>query len=965
SYSPALSTSYTTASPLPVVSYSTPKPSLYNVASYSTTPAPYSPTSASYSPSVGGYSPSAVPYSPSPAPYSPSSIPHSPSPIPYSPSPIPYSPSPAPYSPSSIPHSPSPIPHSPSPAPYSPSPVTYSPSGSFASYSSAQPVSYTSHPKLYTPSSTVAPAIVSYSTPAPKTYYPTSTPIPVVQYSTPAPQTYHSASQYSSHSTGSLPVAGFPVYSQHSAGQAQYSAGQAQYSAGQGQYSSGEGAHVYSGQALNPGYIAGQYNQYSQPSHPVNSYSGSAYKTSSGSAARVQYSTSKAPGSYVSSTTEKGAYASPSSTPIAYSTTVSPINTFEYSTTKPLSYQSGASSYSGSQASDYSSSNRLLERINYSKSSNLGYPSANQVYSGTASAEAYSGDEYLPPLESGAVYDVKKPCDHPVPAEPQYGSYVPSQTFLGTGYESLKYSPSPAYPSPSPAYPSPSPAYVSPVSYNVPASYNAESFAYKPIVVQPLPDVSSFKDYFYSSVLPSSYTPAPIAYSTTPAYFSTASPIQYSTPSYVSSSTASPAYVSSYSTPKPVSYTPSVVSSTASPIYESSYVSSYSTPKPYSPTPAPYSPTYVSTTSAPIVDYSFGSSYTPRPVTYTPRPIVSTTATPVVYSTTAKPVTYSAATFESSRIFPSSTPSPPVAYPSTPAPFPVGGPVSYASYSSPPVVYGPSNLQPIRTYQSTGSYDVASYTATPKPCASANALDIADESKANAASLPDGTYVVGIKHQDKVVVVSRLSDFNPLLVEKLGATCDCHAQSQPIKIVRRRKIKSIKSTSANPIDDESKYNSNSIHSYNAYQVDNSPNVSPNVDIVSYNTQEEAEKSEQFHAPAPVHKSQRKYSSKTTLVKTTPSAVSSTTEKSYDEGHSHDGDDTLSITEFGTIECKRAGLFRHPKHCNKFYQCNWDEWKKKFTLHEFKCPIHLAYDSNIGACNWPSKGPACSNGNLLV
>ncbi|KAL1452858.1 hypothetical protein WDU94_007046, partial [Cyamophila willieti] len=429
---------------------------------------------------------------------------------------------------------------------------------------------------------------------------------------------------------------------------------------------------------------------------------------------------------------------------------------------------------------------------------------------------------------------------------------------------------------------------------------------------------------------------APIAYSTTvspvntyssgttPAYFS------YSTPTTPVPPTAQYQYVSSYSTPKPIV-------STVSPIYESSYVSStYSTPKPvtYSIAPA------VSTTPRPIVNYSFGSSYTPKPVTYSSTPFVSTTAAPIVYSTTPTPVSYAA--FESSKIYPTG--------PSVP--------VSFSSYSSPPVVYGPGNLQPIKTYQSTGSYDVQSYTATPKPCAS-NVLDIADESKAAGASnLPDGTYVVGIKHQDKVVIVSRLSDFNPLVVEKLGATCDCHSQSQPIKVVRRRKI--LKSTTASPNDDigsSGQYNSNSIQSYNAYKIET---ASPSVDVVSYNTQQEAEHSEKFHA-SPKVTSKKLYSAK-------KSSVTTTTEKSYDndnyeEDHSHD--DKLSVTEFGTIECKRAGLFRHPKHCNKFYQCNWDEWKKKFTLHEFKCPIHLAYDSNIGACNWPSKGPACSNDNLLV
>jgi hypothetical protein len=74
---------------------------------------------------------------------------------------------------------------------------------------------------------------------------------------------------------------------------------------------------------------------------------------------------------------------------------------------------------------------------------------------------------------------------------------------------------------------------------------------------------------------------------------------------------------------------------------------------------------------------------------------------------------------------------------------------------------------------------------------------------------------------------------------------------------------------------------------------------------------------------------------------------------------------LDETLQGSIDCQRAGLFRHPKYCNKFYACYWDEWKGRYTLHVFNCPVHLAYDSNLGACNWPSKGPGCSDDNLLV
>lgn len=76
------------------------------------------------------------------------------------------------------------------------------------------------------------------------------------------------------------------------------------------------------------------------------------------------------------------------------------------------------------------------------------------------------------------------------------------------------------------------------------------------------------------------------------------------------------------------------------------------------------------------------------------------------------------------------------------------------------------------------------------------------------------------------------------------------------------------------------------------------------------------------------------------------------------------DDSLEIIN-GATDCARPGLFRHPSLCNKFYVCHWDQWKKKFTLHIFNCPIHLTFDAKANACNWPSKGPACQGDNLLV
>jgi len=67
---------------------------------------------------------------------------------------------------------------------------------------------------------------------------------------------------------------------------------------------------------------------------------------------------------------------------------------------------------------------------------------------------------------------------------------------------------------------------------------------------------------------------------------------------------------------------------------------------------------------------------------------------------------------------------------------------------------------------------------------------------------------------------------------------------------------------------------------------------------------------------------------------------------------------------GPEVCQRPGLFRHPTDCTQFYECYWDKWIEKFTLHIFPCPVAMAvrqYDDSISACNWPFLGPNCEGG----
>nr|QQJ42216.1 chitinase 3 [Sogatella furcifera] len=325
-------------------------------------------------------------------------------------------------------------------------------------------------------------------------------------------------------------------------------------------------------------------------------------------------------------------------------------------------------------------------------------------------------------------------------------------------------------------------------------------------------------------------------------------------------------------------------------------------------------------------------------------------------------------------------------------------------------------------------------------------------SSTTVSSLRDGEAIVGVIKKEKnvytgrqdkakVVVVSRLSDFNPILVGKLGAECSC--KSDPLALRRRGKAKfnqltksyelfvpndnqspaydpsyssTTLSTPLAPIivpdtlsNGEYGYSSNRHEEVSSFveikpQIHNTirTTVSPATSFIPSSTPGSIYSSSLSYVDEPVSSTvsyeevpsvvpllktkkvvtavrqkplygksyQPRYQE--ILVPTIPAQTIADLDgeakvipgKSFDRygpGGLRGADETLQ----GSVDCKRAGLFRHPKYCNKFYACNWDSWKKRFTLHVFNCPVHLAYDQQLGACNWPSKGPACSDDNLLV
>ncbi|CAN8002275.1 unnamed protein product [Ixodes hexagonus] len=57
-----------------------------------------------------------------------------------------------------------------------------------------------------------------------------------------------------------------------------------------------------------------------------------------------------------------------------------------------------------------------------------------------------------------------------------------------------------------------------------------------------------------------------------------------------------------------------------------------------------------------------------------------------------------------------------------------------------------------------------------------------------------------------------------------------------------------------------------------------------------------------------------------------------------------------VSTIPEVACTRVGLFRHPADCGRFYECYYDKWLEKFTVHEFECPIKLAFDASVSACS---------------
>ncbi|XP_012551241.2 uncharacterized protein LOC101746073 [Bombyx mori] len=307
---------------------------------------------------------------------------------------------------------------------------------------------------------------------------------------------------------------------------------------------------------------------------------------------------------------------------------------------------------------------------------------------------------------------------------------------------------------------------------------------------------------------------------------------------------------------------------------------------------------------------------------------------------------------------------------------------------------------------------VAYTTAAPTIVSSSDAYTVTPKAVTTAyAPIEQGLFEVTPspvpvrRTKPKVAVVTKINDFNPLLVRKLGAVCSCQS---PVLILKGKRPNSVEQNYDNydnshrgDIGDSQWQKSSRIQAsiatatpivtstFNPIIV---PDDSFYQDYQGYENQEvnvtpkKEVYTERFVSSTPIASTTEKYRTRSRVKAVTVAPTYKTVllnqevapSASYTESEAVSGIDSQAFDRYGpggwrsrdetlqgSVDCQRAGLFRHPKQCNKFYACRWDCTKQRFTLHVFNCPIQLSFDPSIGACNWPSQGPACQGDTLLT
>lgn len=378
-------------------------------------------------------------------------------------------------------------------------------------------------------------------------------------------------------------------------------------------------------------------------------------------------------------------------------------------------------------------------------------------------------------------------------------------------------------------------------------------------------------------------------------------------------------------------------------------------------------------TGKPISSFSFSSLDTQYQTISTPRPFtVSTTPLTREYIpvTTKVQVT---------------TPQPVFVVPevSTPTYVPVRSKIRYTSrpveITSPVRTYVPVSITTPSpsftptTYVHSSPVEVSSRAPLEVTTLSRDYLPVRSRVRVTTTGVPFVDAGYSSRRPAKVTIIKQ-NDFHPMLAAKLGAQCTCVSNS--LNLRKKQKIIIVEDD-----DDDDGYvvaNEGGKVVEN-YQYNPTIEITPSPQVYLQSTTSQA-----LVAPYAVKQRVRVRPTQpvteavdiflkndvssvgasdaeiTGAVRTGLKLVKQAAKEGAEEAISNLGG--ASVRD--TIDCQRAGLFRHPTQCNKFYACRWDCAKNKFTLHTFNCPVHLTFDNSLGACNWPSQGPACLENTLL-
>lgn len=61
----------------------------------------------------------------------------------------------------------------------------------------------------------------------------------------------------------------------------------------------------------------------------------------------------------------------------------------------------------------------------------------------------------------------------------------------------------------------------------------------------------------------------------------------------------------------------------------------------------------------------------------------------------------------------------------------------------------------------------------------------------------------------------------------------------------------------------------------------------------------------------------------------------------------------------TLVCKKAGIYKNPYHCGRYYRCTWRYISNRYEIKQFRCPDFTEYSEQSAKC---IKSETCQQNN---